>query len=81
MVAVKTAQVSRAADHRAAFWTTVSVLLDCRRAAFKVSSGTRVAEVRHDYCPSRQVFRQGATCDNSESAAADRDHTLIGARV
>ena len=81
MVAVKTAQVSPAAINRASFWTRVSVLLDGISAAFGVSFRSRVTDVRHDYCGSGPVFRQGATCDNSEPATADRDHTLVRASV
>jgi hypothetical protein len=81
MVAVKTAQVSPAAINRASFWTSVSVLLDGIRAAFEVSCRTCMAGVRHDYCGCGRVFREGATCDNSEPATAERDHTLIRASV
>ncbi len=81
MVAVKTAQVSDATMNRASFWTRVSVLLDWRGVAPEVFSETFAVALRHDYCASGRVFRQGATCDDTESAAADRDHTLIRASV
>jgi hypothetical protein len=80
-VAAKTAQVSIGAHSLYMFLDGRVGPVGLSVCRVEVFSGTRVAGVRHEYCRSRQVFRQGATCDNTAAASADRDHTLIGASV
>jgi len=80
-VAAKTAQVSLAAHSLCIFLDDRIGPVGLSVCRVEVFSGTRIAGFRHDYCGDVRSFRQGATIDNTAAASADRDHTLIGARV